>query len=151
MHRLKYRNDQPLGRQLGFLMGQELAKASHFQHIDVLVPLPLHQSRERKRGYNQSLLLCQGISGAWNKKVNEKCVTRPEATTTQTRMDRLERWENMEGRFRASPEQCNRQHILLVDDVVTTGATMEACGAALLKAGASSVSLASLCYAADRL
>jgi ComF family protein len=151
MHRLKYRNDQPLGRQLGLLMGQQLAQAPHFQHIDILVPLPLHKSRERKRGYNQSLLLCQGISEAWNKKVNEKCVARPEATNTQTRMDRLERWENMEGRFRALPEQCRHKNILLVDDVVTTGATMEACGAALLKAGANTVSLATLCYAAERL
>ncbi|MDF2383662.1 ComF family protein [Nostoc ellipsosporum NOK] len=151
MHRLKYRNDQPLGRQLGVLMGKKLAGSPHFEHIDVLVPLPLHRSRERQRGYNQSLLLCEGIRQRWNKNIEERCVRRPEATQTQTRMDRLERWENMEGRFVASPGHCQGKNILLVDDVVTTGATLEACGTVLLAAGAASVSFATLCYAAERL
>lgn len=151
LHRLKYRDDRALGHQLGLLMGRALSAASHFGDVDMLVPLPLHKSRERNRGYNQSLLLCKGIQEAWSVEIDDKCVIRPDATHTQTRKDRLERWENMEGRFIASRDHCEGKHLLLTDDVVTTGATLEACGAALLQAGARSVSIATLCYAAERL
>ena len=147
MHRFKYKQEKELGFQLGELMGRQLSVSGRFAP-DALVPLPLFADREKKRGYNQAEVLCDGIAEFLKVPVLPHAISRPLATETQTRKNRLERWQNMEGRFRVShPEQIRGRHILLVDDVITTGATLEACGQALLEAGPASLSVASLCYA----
>jgi ComF family protein len=146
MHALKYKGDKDLGLQLGRFIGTSLANSNRF-YADALVPLPLFHSRQKKRGYNQATVLCQGISEKLNIPVWDDIITRKEQTTTQTQMNRLHRWQNMEGKFLTTqPEKINGRHLLLVDDVITTGATLEACGEALVNAG-STLSIAALCYA----
>lgn len=148
MHQLKYSGEQQLGRQLGRLMGESLINAN-WSFIDALVPLPLFPEKEKLRGYNQATVLCEGIAEKMHIPILHNAIIRPAATETQTRKNRVERWQNMEGRFRLrQPELIEHKHILLIDDVITTGATLEACGAELLKANDVQLSIASLAYAA---
>lgn len=148
MHRFKYKQEKELGLQLGEMMGRQLSGSGRFSP-DALVPLPLFPDREKKRGYNQAAVLCEGMAETLRLPILTGAVTRPLATETQTRKNRLERWQNMEGRFSVvQPNLIRGRHILLVDDVITTGATLESCGQALLEAGPASLSVASLCYAA---
>ena len=147
MHELKYRGNRELGWQLGRLMGVALRESGGFP-ADVLIPLPLYRARERMRGYNQSLLLCEGIAREYPLPVLADVLVRPTATETQTRKTRLERWENMQDRFVvARPGVITGKRLLLVDDVITTGATLEAAGAALAAANCPDISLMTLCYA----
>lgn len=147
MHRFKYRSHREVGEWLGRMMGRQLAESGRFDGVDALVPLPLFPSRERRRGYNQSFVLCQGIAAALNVPVLKDAVTRTLFTESQTRKSRVERWQNMEGRFELlSPSALQGRHVLLVDDVVTTGATLEACGRELLQAKDLQLSIATLCY-----
>ena len=147
LHRLKYKEHPALGLQLGRFMGEILIGSERFT-ADALVPLPLHPERERKRGYNQSRLLCDGLAAVLHIPVWADVVGRPLFTQTQTRKGRVERWKNMEGRFALQEETALRnKHVLLVDDVITTGATLEACGLELLKVPGLTLSVAALCYA----
>ncbi|HEX2532744.1 MAG TPA: ComF family protein [Chitinophagaceae bacterium] len=148
MHAFKYGGRQELGQYLGALMGRQLAEVARFRSVDALVPLPLHPARERRRGFNQAAVLCNGLASVLDKPVLAGAVRRGRATATQTRMSRVQRWENMEGRFSAQAEGLAGKHLLLVDDVVTTGATLEACGRALLEAAPCTLSIATLCFSA---
>jgi ComF family protein len=148
MHQLKYRGSRDLGLQLGRLMGAQLLRSGRFG-ADALVPLPLFPARERKRGYNQATVLCKGIAEVLRIPVLEKLVTRPQYTETQTQKGRIERWKNMEGKFVARDlSQADGKHLLLVDDVITTGATLEACGNEILKGRNITLSVGCLCIAA---
>jgi ComF family protein len=149
LHQLKYRGNKDLGLYLGRLMGHGLASANRFRYVDALLPLPLFPAKERKRGYNQATVLCEGIAEVLAKPVLKDVVVRTSHTESQTKKNRIERWLNMEGRFEVlKPEKIEGKHVLLVDDVVTTGATLEACGAALLAVPNVQLSLATLCYSA---
>ncbi|MFV0606553.1 MAG: ComF family protein [Niabella sp.] len=150
MHQFKYRGDKELGKQLGVIMGTRLLESNRFNHIDMLIPVPLHISKKRKRGYNQAQVLCKGIADALLLPVAEDIVTRPAVTETQTRKNRTDRWQNMEGKFLlVDAEAIKGKHILLVDDVITTGATIEACANALIAAPDVKISIATLCYASN--
>lgn len=147
LHQLKYKGNSELGRQLGRIMGLQLLQSGRFP-IDALVPLPLFPDREQKRGYNQATLLCEGIASIINAPVWQDAVIRPLYTSTQTRKGRMERWKNMEGKFQlTNARQLKHQKILLVDDVITTGATLEACGTVLQQAEGVELYVAALCYA----
>jgi ComF family protein len=147
MHQLKYKGNKELGWQLGRIMGEEIKRAERFLP-DVLIPLPLFAAKEKKRGYNQATVLCEGMAQAMHLPVIQNAVIRSAHTETQTKKGRIERWQNMEGKFvLANAAAISNKHILLVDDVVTTGATLEACAAELLKAENTRVSIATLCYA----
>lgn len=147
MHQFKYKGNKEVGIFLGKLMGWAMAESNRFSNIDVLIPLPLHKSREHKRGYNQAAILCEGISSVLNKPVWKDIIIRPEQTETQTKKRRIERWQNMEGKFElVNSSAIENKHVLLVDDVVTTGATLEACGQELLKANNLQLSIATLCF-----
>lgn len=147
MHRFKYKGDKKLGLFLGRLMGYHLKETNRFSTLDVLVPLPLFPSKERRRGYNQATILCEGISEVLQRPLERKVVARNMYTESQTKKNRIERWQNMEGRFELINEEAVKgKHILLVDDVITTGATLEACGHELLKADGSKLSIAALCF-----
>ena len=147
MHRFKYRGEEELGIYLGRLMGQSLGATNRFAAVDALVPLPLHPSKERKRGYNQAAVLCAGIAEVINKPVWTHIIHRQQSTETQTKKNRVERWENIKGKFELLDAASIRgKHVLLVDDVLTTGATLEACSAVLLEAGDVQVSVATLCF-----
>jgi ComF family protein len=147
MHQLKYKGNKELGRQLGRIMGEQLKKSGRFT-VDALIPLPLFPAKERKRGYNQATILCEGIAEILQVPILDKAIIRPQHTETQTKKGRIERWKNMEGKFvLTTPAAIQDKHILLVDDVITTGATLEACGTELLKGENVQLSLASLCVA----
>jgi ComF family protein len=148
MHQLKYKGNKDLGLQLGRLMGNALKNAARFNEIEALVPLPLFPSKEKKRGYNQATVLCEGIAEILSLPVLDKVITRPQHTETQTKKGRIERWKNIEGKFLLlDPLAIQNKHLLLVDDVVTTGATLEACGNELLTAENVKLSLCTLCLA----
>jgi ComF family protein len=146
MHQLKYRGNKELGLQLGRMMGISMKQSGRFD-VDVLIPLPLFPTKEKRRGYNQAAVLCEGMKESMNIPVLYNVITRPQHTETQTKKGRIERWKNIEGKFQLiDADAIRNKHILLVDDVVTTGATLEACGSELLSANAQ-LSLATLCIA----
>jgi ComF family protein len=129
-------------------MGESLLNAN-WNFIDALIPLPLHPDKQKLRGYNQSTLLCEGIAEKLQLPILHNAIIRNEATQTQTRKNRVERWQNMDGRFLLhQPALIKHKHVLLVDDVITTGATLEACGSELLKGQNVQLSIASLAYVA---
>lgn len=148
MHEIKYRGNRELAIYLGTLIGTQLASSPNFSSVDALVPLPLFAQRERQRGYNQASLLCKGIAAVMQVPVGEQWIIRTSASESQTSKGRVDRWLNMEGRFSLQdPEAAKNKHLLLVDDVITTGATLEACGRELLKAPGARLSVAALCVA----
>lgn len=147
MHAIKYRGDRELALQLGQYMGQALLDGGRMTP-GLLLPLPLHAARERQRGYNQSHLLCEGMSRVTGWPLQASAVQRIHATDSQTRKSRVERWKNMEGNFEIHDHEALRhQSIWLVDDVLTTGATLEACGQALLQVPGVKLSVATLAFA----
>ena len=147
MHQFKYKGNRDLGFQLGELMGASIQKSGRF-NVDALVPLPLFRVKERKRGYNQATVLCEGMAESLQVPVLKDVVIRSHHTDTQTKKGRIERWQNMESKFLLlQPEVASNKNLLLVDDVITTGATLEACGVELLKAENVKLSIAALCYA----
>ncbi|HQR00605.1 MAG TPA: phosphoribosyltransferase family protein, partial [Ferruginibacter sp.] len=148
IHQLKYKGNQDIGKYLGELTGMSLQNSARFQTLDAIIPLPLYPEKERKRGYNQAAVIAEGISSVLNIPVINAVVIRSHATETQTRKHRTERWENVNRSFRITdPQQLAGKHVLLVDDVITTGATLEACGEVILETPSSKLSIATLAYA----
>lgn len=149
MHQLKYRGNKELGLYLGMLMAHTLQTTNRFCTVQALVPLPLHARKERQRGYNQSALLCQGMAQVLQIPVIDNAVCRTTLNQSQTRKNRVERWNNAKDQFVVSqPAAIANKHILLVDDVVTTGATLEACGRQLLQVPGVTLSISTLCFSA---
>jgi ComF family protein len=150
IHELKYKGAKEIGLDIGKLYGWELKDSEHFNSIDLIVPVPLHKKRERKRGYNQSIFFAQGISSTMNIALETNVLFRSHASTTQTKKSRFTRWKNVEHIFYTKNEHhiCNK-HILLVDDVVTTGATLEACALALLKIEGVKISIVTIAFASN--
>jgi ComF family protein len=147
LHQLKYNNCPEIGERLGKAYGHELQEASDDQ-FDLIIPVPLHKSRLRHRGYNQSAWFAKGLSDALQIPWDETISIRTQATATQTRKNRAARWENVQRVFSVSPHvSLASKRILLVDDVITTGATLEACGRHLLDCGCSTISIACIAEA----
>ncbi|MDX1937998.1 MAG: phosphoribosyltransferase family protein [Flavihumibacter sp.] len=147
LHQAKYKNNQQAAIFMGNLLGNSLQQSNRFNTIDAIVPLPLFAARLKKRGYNQAALIARGIAAQTGKPVIETAVTRLSATETQTHKNRVERWQNMQGRFMVTNAAVlENKHVLLVDDVVTTGATLEACGQELLTIKGTQLSIATVAY-----
>lgn len=147
MHQLKYRSKTELGIYMGTLLGQRLINNQAAWSADCLVPVPLHRKRQKKRGYNQSGLICNGIASITSFPVSENNLIRVGFTESQTTKSRYSRFENMNSAFKVvDPSKFSGKNLILVDDVITTGATIEACIIHLLEAGASSVKVAALAY-----
>ena len=149
LHALKYKQQPELGEMLGRVYGYDLVEADYKKSFDLIIPVPLHNSRRRIRGYNQSEEFGKGLSQMLEVPCDDTYMTRGAGTETQTDKTKLSRWENVNKIFQVvKSEPIANKRILLVDDVVTTGATLEACGQALLDAGCSELSIA--CIAATQ-
>lgn len=148
IHLIKYKGLKELGFETGFRYGLDLKESSLYNRVDYLVPVPLHPKKQKKRGFNQSEWIAEGIASSLEKPVVNDNLYRKIYSETQTRKNRFERWQNMEGIFETrNPHEFLGKHILLVDDVVTTGSTLEACAYALLKIQGTKVSIVTLAYA----
>lgn len=148
IHFTKYKGLKELGYEAGMRYGFELKDSKYFSNIDAIVPVPLHPKKEKKRGYNQCDWIARGLGEALQKEVNSKALYRNIYTGTQTRKNRYERFQNVDGIFSVNhAEDFEGKHILLVDDVVTTGSTLEACAYAFLKIKGVKVSIATLAFA----
>jgi ComF family protein len=133
-------------------MGYELKDATNFSTIDVIVPVPLHPKKQKKRGYNQSEMFGLGLSRGLGKRMNTNILYRKRFTETQTKKSRSERWENVESVFAVhNPEDFSGKHLLLVDDVITTGSTLEACIHALETIPKVKISIAAMATALTEL
>ncbi|WP_372774409.1 ComF family protein [Mangrovibacterium sp.] len=128
LHELKYRGQKELGSYMGKRFGMSLKKDNDLQSADYICPVPLHPKKERKRGYNQSFHIALGLSESLGIPLDNTNLIRATHTSTQTRKSRWERWQNVDGIFcLRDPTKFADKHLILVDDVVTTGATLEAC------------------------
>ena len=149
IHALKYKGLKEVGILLGTHFAIDLEKSPLFTSVDLICPVPLHPKKEKKRGYNQSEFIARGIADRMGKPLSTGNLVRVVYTDSQTRKGRYERWENVEGIFALThPEEFEGKHILLVDDVLTTGSTLEACASAILSTNQNTkVSIATLGFA----
>jgi len=150
LHALKYGHDKASGHLLGRRLGESLLASGRFPDLDAILPMPLHPRKERLRGYNQSAVIAEGVAAVTGIPVRNGLLIRQRYTRSQTRKLRLERWENVADAF-ALPDPAALQglRILLVDDVVTTGSSLEACAAALQSARPAGLWMATIA-SADR-
>lgn len=146
IHRFKYRQRPDIATWLGKQTGYQLQESSWIKDIDFLVPVPLFPRKEKLRGYNQATLLANGIAQITPLPVHPATLVRQQFTATQTKKGRTDRWQNVADAFKVSGNLPAGVHVLLIDDVITTGATTEACCVALQQAGAR-VSVCCLAYA----
>lgn len=148
VHQLKYKGQKEIGVSLGKLYGFDLKKSEEFATVDTIIPVPLHPKRKRQRGYNQSEFFAQGLSESMKVVTDFKTLFRALESQTQTKRSRFSRWKNVESVFQLkNAKRLEGKHILLVDDVITTGATLEACAHTLLKIPGVRVSVATIAYA----
>jgi len=148
IHNLKYKGVRDVGYELGRIYGQSLNGSDFIRDIDLIIPVPLHPSKKMVRGFNQSDLICRGLSEATGIPVDDKSLSRVTVSATQTKKSRYDRWTNVEGIFSVTvPEALRGRHVLLIDDVITTGSTIESCTNELLKTEGVKVSVAALAVA----
>jgi ComF family protein len=148
IHKLKYKGRKDVGIRIGEIYGKELAKASAFSSTDLIIPVPLHPKRQRKRGYNQSECFANGLAMSMNVRVNTTALIRTVASQTQTKKSRISRWDNVSEIFEVKkPEELTGKNILLVDDVMTTGATLEACAMRILAVPGTNICIATIACA----
>ena len=148
IHLLKYKGDKEIAIYLGQLLAQKIIEDSKYQPLDLIIPVPLHPKKQRKRTYNQSDCIAKGLSEILEIPYRTNLLVRTVNTSTQTKKNKEERWENVSGIFKLNNEkELQAKHILLVDDVITTGATIESCVLALQKCVNVKISIASLARA----
>ncbi|TGE21245.1 ComF family protein [Hymenobacter aquaticus] len=148
LHQLKYQGQREVGQVLGRWFGAELTQQGLNQHFDLIVPVPLHPRKLAKRGFNQSDCFAEGLSTGLQVPWSSAALCRTENTDSQTRKNRAQRWHNVATVFTVADEAVVAgKHVLVVDDVLTTGATLEACVAVLLAAGCREVSIATIACA----
>jgi len=147
INQLKYKNNRQMGHYLGKLLGYQLLATNRFNTVDALIPLPLNPKREASRGYNQSQMICEGIASVWKKPIINNAISRIIYTETQTNKTLSNRWDNVNGAFAVTNDALLMgKHIVLVDDIITTGASIEACGSELLKVEGLKLSILSVGY-----
>lgn len=148
IHQLKYKGRPEVGVKVGQLLGNDLKQSELYKDVDVIVPVPLHDDKLRVRGYNQAEEIAKGLAQSYKVK-SENLIVRTKHTDTQTRKHRYERYQNVDKVFAVNEEkEIYDKHILLVDDVITTGSTLTACAEELLRVKGTKVSIAAMAYAA---
>lgn len=147
IYKLKYSNRPEICETLGSIVARELMPCEFFKGVDVVIPIPITRARKRQRGYNQSMEIARGISRVTGLPIEKKTVKRLSFTRSQTKMGFRERMENVENAFKLTgTNRVRGKHVLIVDDVVTTGATITACARQLLKAGDVKISVISIAF-----
>jgi len=145
IHQLKYQNNQEIGTFLGNWFGTILSERNPFKLVDYIIPVPLHQKKQKKRGYNQLTNFGKSMSEILKIPFLTDVLIKVNASNTQTGKKRLERLTNLETKFSLhNANIIQNKHLLLIDDVITTGATLEACSKELLKAGNVKISIATI-------
>jgi len=148
LHQLKYKNKSEIGKVLGEWYATDLAEPMSEHNINLVLPVPLHKHKQKKRGYNQSEGFARGLSETLDIEINADLLIRIKHSSTQTKKTKIERWKNVEDIFKVtSAEDLVDKNILLVDDVITTGSTLASCANELLAKGASSVSVVTIAVA----
>jgi len=149
IHRLKYRGNQEIGSFLGAWIGAELTNSDSFKEIDLVIPVPLHKKKLKARGFNQVEKFGKEIASALNIDYEDNVLLKTSFSNTQTLKTRFARWGNIEESFvLVNSEKIKNKHILLVDDLITTGATLEACADVLLEAENVKISIATMAFTA---
>ena len=148
IHALKYKGDKMVGEILGVELGKDIQKVNKYKNIDVIIPVPIHNKKLKNRGYNQSLFIAKGVRKVINVPIIDEILLRHYDGSTQTTKSRFDRWKNVYNNFDIrNNNYLEYKHILLVDDVVTTGATIEACGRSLQSIKGVKLSVATLASA----
>jgi ComF family protein len=148
LHQIKYKGNMDLGVEMGEALGKFVLKVPELVKADAILPIPLHPKRQIERGYNQSDLLSRGMADIMGKTVHYNALVRKKHNSTQTKKKRYERFINSKEIFRVElPQLLENKHVILLDDVITTGATIEACGNALLEVDGLKLSVVSLAVA----
>lgn len=146
LHGLKYKGKKKIGTFFGHELALELSTTSWIKEIDLIIPIPLHIKKERERGFNQSFIVADALGKYLKKPVAENGLKRVRHTESQTQKSRLQRLENVSGAFHLNIA-IEGKHVLLIDDVLTSGATLESAATAIMEAGASGVSFATIAIA----
>ena len=148
IHHLKYHGQKEVGVFLGQLYGGQLKNTENFKDIDIVIPIPLHKKRLKERGFNQAETFAAGLAETMKITMDTSSVFRDTATSTQTKKSRYKRWENVNAIFKIKDAaELENKHVLIVDDVITTGATMEACINTLNTVKGIRVSVAAIAFA----
>lgn len=152
LHAIKYKNRPEIGIRLAMMAAEELKESGFFDGIDAIVPLPLSKKKKRQRHYNQCDFIAEGLSKATDIPVLKNSITRTIANETQTHKNRNERWKNVEGIFSlTNPKSIEGKHILLIDDILTTGATITNCAVAIQEKTNCKISIFTLAYTYNRI
>lgn len=150
VHKIKYQGEKELAFELGKEMAFDLKDTEFNYNVDLIVPVPLHPKKEKKRGYNQSDWIAKGFAEVLGIECNKNVLKRVVYTSTQTKKNREQRWENVKDAFEiGNAKLLKNKHIVIVDDVLTTGATLEACANKLNQISGVKVSVVTLAYASD--
>jgi len=145
IHDLKYRGHREIGTYLGKWLGEELAESQDYNSIDVVIPVPLHKSRLKERGYNQVEDFGKEIAAYLNADYRDDVLLKISSSKTQTLKDRLSRWGKLEENLLIQNfKEIENKHILIVDDLVTTGSTLEACAHKLMEIEGIKLSIATM-------
>ena len=147
IYEMKYHNHPEIAAYMGFIAAEEFASQGFFDDIDVIIPVPLSKSRQRQRGYNQSLEIAKGVSQSTGLPINDNAVIRKDFKGSQTDKDRWARNDNVKDVFElVDKEGIKDKHILLIDDIITTGATLSSCGTVISSVSGIKISIMSLGY-----
>lgn len=147
IHELKYNNQQQVGTFVGNWLGYEMLESNRFNNIDYIISVPLHPKKLKLRGYNQVTTFGESLGKSLNVNYSEKILTKISSTKTQTKKLRLDRWKNVQELFVLQKNhKLENKHILLIDDIITTGATLEACCNAFANIKGLKISIACMAY-----